>query len=82
MPGIEMLCQLNPLTAYQFDAAVTTFGTIIKNALQETVETGIGSSKRRVAKYKIGDLLDDSFQFHEENTLSIFQGVEGYDEVG
>lgn len=82
MPGIEMLCQLNPLTAYQFDAAVTTFGTIIKNALQETVETGIGSSKRRVAKYKIGDLLDDSFQFQEENTLSIFQGVEGYDEVG
>lgn len=82
MPGIERLCQLNPLTAYQLDAAVTTFGTIIKNALQETVETGIGSSKRRVAKYKIGDLLDDSFQFQEENTLSIFQGVEGYDEVG
>lgn len=82
MPGIDQLNQLNPLTAYQFDAAVTAFATIIKNALQETVETGAGSSKRTVAKYRIGELLDDRFQFQDENPFDAFKGMEGYEEIG
>lgn len=81
MPGIELLCQLNPLTAYQFDTAVTTFGTIFDNALQETVEVGAGSSKRHVAKYKIDDLLDEKFQFAEPDPLAIFKTMDIYEEV-
>lgn len=82
MPGIDLLNQLNPLTAYQLDTAVTTFATLIKNALQETVETGAGSSKRTVARYKIGELLNDGFQFQEENPFDAFKGMEGYEEIG
>lgn len=83
MPGIDLLCRLNPLTAYQFDAAVTTFGMIIKNALHETVEVASGNGKRSVAKYKIDELLNDNFQFRRPDPLAIFKklGAEIYDEV-
>lgn len=82
MPGIAELCQLNPLVAYDFDRAVTTFGRILSNALQETVETGIGSSRKRVAKYRLSQLLADDFQFGAENAVDELAGLEGYDEVG
>lgn len=61
MPGIDLLNQLNPLTAYQFDRAVTTFGRIIANAIQETVEVGSGHNKTRHQRYTLAQLLDDTF---------------------
>jgi hypothetical protein len=81
MPGIDLLCQLNPLTAYQFDAAVVAFGTTIENALQEQIQVGAGKDKRWKQKYKLSDLLNDKFQFQRENPLTALQGVEGYEEV-
>lgn len=78
-----MLCVKDRLAAYQFDAAVTAFGTIIENALHETVERGTGSSKRLAPKYQLSDLLDDRFQFKSEgNGLGLFKQLDGYEEVG
>lgn len=82
MPGMELLCQLNPLTAYQFDAAVVAFGITIENALHELVETGQGANRKSKQRYKLNDLLNDKFQFQRENPLTALQGVEGYEEVG
>lgn len=81
LPWIATLCELNPFVAYELDAAAATFAIVIKNALQETVESGSGKNKRIRAKYKLTDLLDDSFQFKPENGLALFKGVEGYEEV-
>jgi len=75
------MCLDDAYVAYQFDAAVTCFGTLIENALQETVETGSGASKRTRAKYTLGELLDERFQFHQDNGLNVFRGMEGYTEV-
>lgn len=81
LPWITELNELNPFTAYLFDATVTTFGIVIKNALQETRETGSGNNKKWVSKYNLAELLDDRFQFQPENGLSVFQGMDGYSEV-
>lgn len=79
MPGIAELCQLNPLTAYLFDKAVTTFGLLIKNALQEYVE---GANKRSRPRYKLNELLEDDFKFPREDNVATFRTIEGYKEVG
>lgn len=47
--------------AYQFDKAVTLVGTVIENASQELVESGMGKSKRMVPKYSMEQLLDPDF---------------------
>jgi hypothetical protein len=74
------------LAAYQLDAAVTTFGITIKNALQEQIEVGIGETKKRIAKYTLPQLLDERFQFGDDDggDLSLLKGGAGefYDEVG
>lgn len=57
MPGMGLLCQLNPLTAYNLDAAVVAFGVTVENALQETFEIGAGDSKKTIRKYTIGEIL-------------------------
>lgn len=49
------------LACYCFDAAVVAFGTTISNALQETVEVGVGKQKRREDKYTLKQLLDPAF---------------------
>jgi hypothetical protein len=67
--------------AYELDAAAATFGIVIKNALQETVETGTGSNKRSRPKYTLPELLADGFQFKRDSGLATFKGVEGYEEV-
>ncbi len=77
----QLLCLDDAYAAYQFDAAVTSFGLVIENALHETREVGAGKSKKTVAKYKLHDLLDDKFQFSPENGLSLFKSVDGYEEV-
>lgn len=81
MPWIASLNELNPFVAYELDAAVAAFGLLIKNALQETVETGEGASKRIRPKYQLGELLDDKFQFSRDSGLGVFQGLDGYEEV-
>lgn len=81
MPGIESLNQLNPLAAYQFDRAVTTFGRILNNALQERIDIGSGSSRKSIAKYTIKELLTEGFQLWEDDALDGLAGLEGYDEV-
>jgi hypothetical protein len=45
--------------AYQIDRAVTTFGIVIDNALQETLE--IGDEGKTVDKYTLDQLLDKEF---------------------
>jgi hypothetical protein len=45
--------------AYQIDRAVTTFGIIIDNALQETIP--IGDEGKTVDKYTLDQLLDKKF---------------------
>lgn len=77
----HLLCVADPLAAYQFDAAVTTFGVTLENALQETRESGTGSNKRLVPRYKLTDLLADGFQFPREDTLAGLRGMDGYEEV-
>jgi hypothetical protein len=81
LPWIAQLSELNPFVAYELDAAVATFGLVVKNALHETVEIGTGANKRRVARYTIHELLDDSFQFQSDNGLGVFRTMEGYSEV-
>lgn len=81
LPWVAQLNELNPFVAYELDAAVATFGIVIKNALQETVEVGEGASKRSRARYTLHELLADDFQFKQESGLGVFKGVEGYSEV-
>lgn len=81
-----MLNIQDPLTAYQVDAAVTTFRVIIKNALLETVEVGSGPARTRRPRYTLSELLDDKFKLprkDEQASVSTLEGVEGahYDEV-
>lgn len=75
------MCLDDAYVAYQFDAAVSTFGIVIENALQETVEVGEGANKRTRAKYQLSELLDDGFQFKQESGLDVFRGMDGYQEV-
>lgn len=65
------------LTRHSVDNAVTNFGIVIENALHEQIKTG----KRYVPKYKLGELLEDDFQFPREDDTAVFRTVEGYTEV-
>lgn len=47
--------------AYQFDRAVLLVGTVIENAAQELVESGMGKDKKMVPKYHMDQLLDPDF---------------------
>lgn len=78
---MEFLCSLNSTTAHQLDSAVVTFGTIVENALQETVKVGAGDSRRSVPRWKLPELLADTFQFPREDTTGFFRGLDGYQEV-
>jgi hypothetical protein len=83
LPGMELLTKLNPFTPYLFDKTVTTFGTLVENALQEGGWTGEGSNRRWVARYKLSDILTDGFQFADDrNDTSVFKAMDVYDEVG
>lgn len=57
-----LLCLDDPLTAYQFDAAVITLVAIVSNALSEMVEVGFGKDKRREQRYTLEQLLDPAFR--------------------
>lgn len=75
------------------DNAVTLFGTLVENMLQERDEIGSGNAKQWVNRYSIRQLLDADFVFpkppddqrrNEEGwDLTGIAGVEGlaFDEV-
>jgi len=48
--------------AYQFDSAVTFFGSAIEAAAQETIWMGAGDDKHLEPKYRMGQLLDEDFR--------------------
>lgn len=84
--------ELGALTRWQLDNAVTAFGIVMENALQEMIEEGSGASKKWRAKYKLAQLLDDKFTFTNGNGgdpqgvadhLAPLKGAENadYDEV-
>jgi hypothetical protein len=77
----QLLCLNDALVAYQFDCAVVTFGTIVENALQETVEVQVGDKTRTRPKYNLNMLLDDGFQFPQEEPLDALKALDGYEEV-
>jgi hypothetical protein len=76
--------------AYCLDGATITFGTIIENALMETVEVGGDKTKRRIPKYTFQQLLDENFHLprretavQANNNLEPLKKVDGmyFDEV-
>jgi len=48
--------------AYQFDSAVTFFGSAIEAAAQETEWSGAGKDKHLEPKYRMGQLLAPDFR--------------------
>lgn len=52
----------DPWTAYQFDSTVTFVGTVIENAVQETVKTGSEDKPEWKPKYTLNQLLDPDFR--------------------
>ena len=55
------MCEDDKLAAYCLDAAVTTFGTIMENALAERVNVGDTRNPRYEAAYTLTQLLDPAF---------------------
>lgn len=55
------------LAAYMLDGALVTFGTIMENALTETVEIGVGATKQTRLRYTLRQLLDPEFTLPREN---------------
>lgn len=49
-------------TAYQFDNAVTLFGTAIENAVQEQTRVQMGNRTEYRDKYTLGQLLRSDFR--------------------
>lgn len=50
------------LAAWMLDTAVTFFGVIIENALQERVEVGVGKSAKSQPRYTLTRLLHPEFR--------------------
>lgn len=53
---------LDSLTRYIINKAVTYFGVTIENALHETVEVGYGNNKHSESKYGLDELLHPGFK--------------------
>lgn len=58
----DLLCVEDRLAAYQLDAAVVTFGTIVENLLQETVKVGPPGHQTYESKYTITQVLEPTFK--------------------
>lgn len=84
----EVTREDDPLAAWMLDNAVTYFGTLVENMLQERDEIGSGQHKQWVQRYTIQQLLDPKFVYpkppSEQEELQGMDGTEGlnYDEVG
>jgi hypothetical protein len=55
----------DPLAAYLLDSAVVALGTVIENALAETIEVGPPNKRERRRKYTLAQLLDPAFHLPE-----------------
>jgi len=58
----DLLCVEDRLTAYLFDSAVTTFGRVIENAVQEEENKGSPSQPKWERKYTLMQLLSQDFK--------------------
>jgi hypothetical protein len=68
------------LTRWQIDNVVNYFGTVVENALQETIEVGT----KRIARYTLKQILEPDFRLHrdEGDSLALLKGAtDFYDEV-
>lgn len=71
----QIVKEKDEFIAYQIDRAVITFGIIIDNALNETIEVEDG---RSVEKYTLNQLLDESFKLpRPEYDTEPLQDVDG-----
>jgi hypothetical protein len=82
----EIFGERDPLAAWMLDNAVTAFGTIVENALQEEDEIEAYGKTIRNKRYTLSNLLDPEFRLprpREEDDFAAFQGVDGivYDEA-
>lgn len=53
---------LDSLTRYLLNKAITYFGMTIENLLHETVDVGVGANKHSESKYELDDLLNPAFK--------------------
>lgn len=82
----EVFGEDDPLAAWMLDNAVTIFGTLIENALQERWDVGAVGAKQSIPRYTLPQLLDSKFRLPRPETEAmqeISQPVHGllYDEV-
>lgn len=63
--------------AYQLDSAVTLFGTVIENALQERQNVGNDKSPAWEQKYTLLQLLADDFRLPAPAKVDKPQGIRG-----
>lgn len=54
--------ELDSLTRYLINKAITYFGMTVENWLHETVEVGAGNNKHSERKYELSELLDPAFK--------------------
>lgn len=65
----ELICEEDPLVAYLLDSAVVTFGRVVENHLEETVNVGSDSQPRWESKYKLSEILEKDFKFPTEKSI-------------
>jgi hypothetical protein len=74
----EIFGEENALAAWMLDNAVTTFGTLVENMLQEREEVSVGDRKEYRQRYSIAQLLDPTFVFPRDDDAEEDGG--GWDE--
>lgn len=78
---------LGPMARYCLDGAVVAFGTVVENALQETVGLGSGKHKTRRARWTLSEILQDDFTLprrdEKQESVDSLRKIDGafYDEV-
>jgi hypothetical protein len=79
----DLLCVVDRWAAYQLDCAVSYFGMVIENALQEQVNVGPDDKPRWVAKYTLTQLLTPGFKLGGDHEAPLPLKADGmiYDEV-
>lgn len=75
----EIFGEDDPLAAWSLDNAVTAFGTLVENMLQERDEIGSGQHKQWVQRYTLERLLDDAFYY--PRPLSDVEEIKAMDRV-
>ena len=70
------------LVAYLLDSAVSMFGRILENALQERVNVGSSSHQNWTNKYEIEQLLSPNFKFPAPTRKSSGISSSGGGDVG